>query len=73
MKDGDRYYHQECVKGPCSKCGKNVFAEQGREETAQGRRVSTLHVQLEALRPSNTKTVLPVPAMNGAASRSGSA
>jgi hypothetical protein len=36
VKEGDRYYHQECVKGPCSKCGRNVFAEQERGRDGPG-------------------------------------
>jgi hypothetical protein len=36
VKEGDNYYHQECVKGPCSKCGKSVYADQERGREAPG-------------------------------------
>ena len=36
VKEGDRYYHQECAKGPCSKCGKGVYADQERARGGPG-------------------------------------
>ena len=36
VKEGDNYYHQECVKGPCSKCGKSVYADQERGREGPG-------------------------------------
>jgi hypothetical protein len=30
VKEGDKYYHQGCVKGACSKCGNNVYGDQVR-------------------------------------------
>jgi hypothetical protein len=30
VRDGDWYYHQRCVKGVCSQCGDNVYADQAR-------------------------------------------
>ena len=36
VKEGDHYYHQECAKGPCSKCGKGVYADQERARVGPG-------------------------------------
>jgi hypothetical protein len=30
VKEGDHYYHQECVKGACTLCSKNVYGDQER-------------------------------------------
>jgi hypothetical protein len=34
VKEGDHYYHRECVKGVCSRCGNSVYGDQerGRDE-----------------------------------------
>jgi hypothetical protein len=36
VKEGDRYYHRQCVKGVCRRCGNNVYGDQerGREGDA---------------------------------------
>ena len=30
VKEGDHYYHQECVRGVCARCSKNVYGDQER-------------------------------------------
>jgi hypothetical protein len=30
VKEGDHYYHQECVRGVCARCSKNVYGDQAR-------------------------------------------
>ena len=32
VRDGDDYYHKDCVKGTCCKCGMNVYATQERSK-----------------------------------------
>jgi hypothetical protein len=42
VKEGENYYHRACVKGPCSKCGKNVYAEQ--ERGREGPEAAYFHI-----------------------------
>jgi hypothetical protein len=30
IREGDRYYHLQCVKGVCGRCGQNVYGDQER-------------------------------------------
>jgi hypothetical protein len=50
VKEGDNYYHQECVKGPCSKCGKSVYADQERGREGPG--APYYHITCPPERPS---------------------